>query len=616
MILASRVRAALTPLVLLSLAGSCAASDLSAAPPRPARAARSQPVRYTVSIPRPEDQYVHVTMAIPAASGKTVDVAMPAWTPGSYKIRDFGRHVYDLRAEDMAGNPLEVTRLDKQTWRVAHNRGGFRLHYRVFADDASVRTSEVRDRHAHLLGSSVFLYLRDDTQRRATVEVQPPPGWPVHTALPSSGPNVFHARDYDHLVDSPIQLGASQVRKFTVDGKALEYVFTAPNGSNADVGRLAQDAEKIVGAFGRMMQGLPFDRYLFLVRATPRGGGGLEHHDSTSMMVRQDAFDSPRAYQRAAHLAAHEFFHLWNVKRIHDQVLGPFDYARENYTRLLWFHEGFTETMEAQATLRAGLDNPNRYLTNLAKTYNAYLRAPGRDRIPVSQFSFEAWIEQYQPARNAPNVAVSYYRKGDLVGVCLDLEIRLRSARHDGSGSLAGVFRRLMESHGSTGRGITADDIESAATAEAGEDMGWFFDRFVDGTQPLPILSLLDQVGVDTIEDPQESAPYTGLQLSGARVRNVRPDSPATAAGIMRGDEILAVGDRRVGDDDAESRLAAGAAGEPVRLLVDRQRRILELTLEPGPSPDKTFVFQLRSTKKLDPAVLAVRDSWLEVYAK
>lgn len=552
-------------------------------------------------------------MVVPGARRKTIDLAMPAWTPGSYLIRDFARHVYDLKAETLQGQAIPVTRIDKQTWRVEHDRQGFRVRYRVFADEVSVRTSHVGDRQAHLLGTSIFLYLVDDPGREAEVRIELPPGtedWQVHTALPSTGPRSFHARDYDELVDSPLQLGPAQVETFQVDGISIDYVLTAVNGTNADSKRLADDAQKIVEAFSQMMGGLPFERYSFLVRAVPRGGGGLEHHNSTSMLVRQDAFDSDRAYQRAAHLAAHEFFHLWNVKRIHDVVLGPFDYRRESYTRLLWFHEGFTETMEAQAALRAGLETPRSYLENLADTWNRYLRSPGRNRIPVSQFSFEAWIEQYQPAANAPNVAVSYYRKGDLLGVALDLEIRLRAHARGASGSLAGVFRRLMESHAARGLGITGEDIANAASAEAGESMDWFFANHVDGTDEIPLLDALERIGVQAIADPEDE-PFTGLWLAGATVRNVVPDSPADSAGFMRGDTVLTVGDRTVSDGTVDARIADHGVGDPVTITVDRNGRVVRLELQVSKSPHPRYVFQLAHDGEVDPKIRAVRDAWL-----
>ena len=271
--------------------------------------------------------------------------------------------------------------------------------------------------------------------------------------------------------------------------------------------------------------------------------------------------------------------------------------------------------MQAQAGLRAGLEGPDRYLANLADTYNAYMRSPGRNRIPIAQFSFVAWIEQYQPARNAPNVAVSYYRKGDLIGVCLDLEIRLRSHEKGTPGSLVGVFRRLMASHGSVGRGIREADIVGAASAEAGEDMAWFFQRYVNGTEALPLTTLLEQVGVQVIEDPEPAPPYTGLELSGTRVRNVEPGSPAAAAGLMRGDELLAVNDRRIGPSDVAGALARDTA-KPHRVLVDRHRRVMTLELKPTVSPHRTLSFQRRRDPKVDAKAREVRDGWLLVYGE
>jgi predicted metalloprotease with PDZ domain len=619
-------------LVLVAALTACALPRRAQARPPAAKA----PVHYHVEIPAPHQQYVHVAMEVAAPGGGSSRVAMPAWTPGSYLIRDFARHVYDLRAETTkGGRALAVARLDKQTWRVEHGGRPFTVRYRVFAAEASVRTSHVDDLHASLIGASLFLYVVDELGRPATVDVTLPPGWSAHTALAAAGDAPagsarFSAPDYDALVDAPIELGTPKVQRFTQGGTTFEYVLTGAEGTAIDVERLAADAGRVAAAQGELMGGFPFERYVFLMRVSPHGGGGLEHASSTSMMMRRADFDDDGGYARAARLAAHELFHAWNVKRIHDRALGPFDYAKETHSRLLWLHEGCTETMEAQSLLRAGLVTPAAHVRNLGERWTDYVEQPGRNHDPISAISFEAWIKAYKPAHNHANVAVSYYEKGDLIGVALDLELRLRAAAHGREGSLAGLLRRLMKSHGATGRGIDEVDVIAAADAEAGEDMAWFFARYVDGTEELPLPEILVRAGIEV----RATAPWldaegrplaeltraqrsqrihSGLQLSeDARVRNVEPGSPADAAGLMHDDEIVAVDGLEARTRAAVlARLADHDPGAEVTLALFRSGRLVERTVTLAESPARTYELELRPRAELTPLQLRVRDAWL-----
>lgn len=600
-----------------------------------ARKARPQ-LEYRVELPQPHRQYVHITLRVGSPGSRALDLAMPAWTPGSYLVRDYAKHVYDVRATTDSGRPLPVTRRDKQTWRVEHGGRDFVVQYRVFAAEASVRASHVDDRHASLIGASLYMYPVGHRDRASTLKVVLPEGWSAHTALPpataraSDGEAWFAVADYDTLVDSPIELGTPAMRQFVVDETHYDYVVTGAEGTAIDIDRLARDAEAVVAAQAELMGGLPLSRYVFLLRVSPRGGGGLEHHASTSMMMRRSAFDQERGYRSAARLAGHEHFHLWNVKRLHDRVLGPFDYRGENHSRLLWFHEGFTETMEAQGLLHAGLLTPREYLDDLGTRWTRYLKKPGRDRVSIAQVSFDAWIRAYQPQQNHANVSISYYEKGEYIGIALDLELRLRSASHGHAGSLPGLFRRLMASHGADDRGLTMDDIVAAASAEAGEPMQWFFDAYVEGTKPLPLPQILARAGIDvsttapwlddqgqekkTLTDNERRARvYSGLSIgSGGSVRNVVPGSPADAAGLMRGDEVLAIGGRRADDTAiARTRLSDHDPGHAIVIAVFRDGRLIERTLTLQQSPHRTVRFSIDPKADIEPSVAAVRDGWL-----
>lgn len=569
---------------------------------RPASAKAAAPVHYRVDLRASASQYVHVEARIPSRSDRT-KLALPAWTPGSYRIRDFGKHVFGFSAESLAGKPLEVEALDKQTWEVRNGGKPFVARYRVYAATPSVRTSMLDDTHASINGASMFVFEPGKLGRPHRVEVSAPDGWSIHTALPSRD-GVFVAEDYDTLVDSPIEVGTPSVDTFELGGTAFEYVLSSPDDLQLDRARLVEDAKAVSGAFSEMMGGFPMKRYVFLMSVGDVGGGGLEHADSTMMMMRRTAFDKEAGYDAAARLTAHEFFHLWNVKRIHDAALGPFDYQHENYSRLLWFHEGFTETMESLAMRRSGLWTTKEYLDHIASSVTSFERKPGRNAMPLSEISFRAWTHAYQPENNHRNETISYYEKGDMLGVALDLKIRIASG---GKGSLPGVFRLLMKRFGSAGTGITAADIAKAASDEADVDLSEFFARHVDGVQPVPLVPLLEEAGIvvksrpvwsrpdgTDVADPASKRAWAGLKLQGTKVRNVVPGGPAEAGAVMRDDEIIAVQGRRV-ESEAAVRAALGRVGPGGRatLTTFRGSRLVELELELQDNPHRIVTFEL-----------------------
>ncbi|HEY5283781.1 MAG TPA: hypothetical protein VIM14_13400, partial [Polyangia bacterium] len=351
------------------------------------------PIRYRVAMPEPQSHEFHVTMEIPALPERdSLEVVFPAWAPGSYLVRDFSRHLYDLTARDGASQQaIPCERIDKLRWRLRSEGRAVTLRYRIFAFETSVRTSFLDDGHAFLNGTSLFFLVDDESARPCVIALDPPAGWRISTALPAlrGQRNAFRADNYDELVDSPIEVGTHALFAFRVDGTRFEVALQGH--TNADLARLLAELRAISKATGEIFGGFPFDRYLFIVHAqTTRGG--LEHACSSTLDIVGLSFEDEKGYQSFAELAAHELFHAWNVKRIHDRALGPFDYTQENYTRLLWFHEGFTEHMQSLILLRAGLLSVERYLKDLAEDWTRYLARPGRNVTPLSELSFEAWI--------------------------------------------------------------------------------------------------------------------------------------------------------------------------------------------------------------------------------
>jgi len=589
----------------------------------------AEPIRYQVAMASPGRHEFQVTMRVPALPDRAhVELVFPAWAPGSYMIRDFVRHVYGLRIADERGRPLDSERLDKQRWRVASAGAAFVVTYRVFAFEASVRTSFLDDSHGYWNGTSLFFAVDGEAQRPHDVVIDAPAGWHVSTALPRTPAGAYHAASYDELVDSPVEVGKHARLGFRVGRTGFEVALYGR--TNADPRRLVAILRQVVQATAQIFGGFPFPRYVFIIHALPVGSGGLEHHASVTMDITGLSFDEEKGYVRFADLAAHEFFHAWNVKRLHDPVLGPFDYTRENYTRMLWFHEGFTDYLANVIILRAGVLDEKGFWRWIADDWPRYATRPGRLETPLDELSFEAWIKLYKPAENHFNNAVSYYEKGLWVGMALDLELR-RATR--GRRGLPELFRWLWDRAERREAIVTEADVRAAARAVGGKSFDGFFERHIHGTAELPLPALWRQAGLDVTlappwsEQSGESDPvrrararsWSGATIEGrasgsaerAFVKNVLPGSPAEKAGLTYGDEIIALGEDRVNAATFAKRLGDHPAGTAVTVTYFRRDLLRQTRLVVGTSPERKLLLQPAGEASSD--AVAIRNGWLGV---
>jgi predicted metalloprotease with PDZ domain len=464
-----------------------------------------EPIRYTLTFPAPETHYVEVDASLPTGGRPQVDLFQPVWTPGSYKVRDYPRHVEALRAESAGGNPLPIEKVRKNRWRLT-TWGAPRVHlmYRVYGRELTVRTNFVDRDFALLNGAATFLTLADPGVRPHEVAVVLPARWrEAHTALPTSpqgGPHLFHAADYDTLVDSPIYCGTPAVYPFEVDGVPHALVNEGEDGVwNGP--RSAADVERLVRAAARLWGELPYRRFLFLNLLTG-ASGGLEHKDSTVLMSSRWKTRRRESYLEWLGLAAHEHFHAWNVKRLRPAELGPFDYDEENYTKSLWVAEGITSYYDDLLVHRAGLSSRDEYLRDFSKTVRTAQRTPGRRVQTLEAASFDTWIKYYQPDENTPNSAISYYTKGAVVAFLLDVRIRQATG---GGKSLDDVLRLAWQRFAGE-RGFTAAEIEALASEVAGEDLAPFFDRALRSTEELDFTPALRWYGLRFVEEPAPAA--------------------------------------------------------------------------------------------------------------
>ena len=585
---------------------------------------------YTLQIPHPEARRIDVEIAVESRGEEALDLRIPVWTPGSYLVREHQRHVDSLGARDGEGRALAVEKVDKNTWRVRTGSNAVvKVAYRLHCFELTVRTNHVDATHAFLNPSATCAFVVGREHEPCTVRLELQPGWRAWVALPQTG-GVYTAQDYDELADSPFELGTEgshQSHAFTAQGVQHELVVWGRG--DFDARRVVPDIIRIIDAEAAIFGGLPYrDQYLFILHLNDRGRGGLEHRRSCALLVPRFSFVQKLAYEDFLLLVAHEFFHLWNVKRLRPAAFTPYDWGRENHTRLLWAMEGLTSFYEVMALLRAGLVTPQRFLELWAERMTSLQRTPGRLRTSLAQASFDAWIKHYRPDESTANTTVSYYLKGSVVGFLLDLELRRRSG---GARSLDDLVRALFEQHGQA-PGLPEDGVERAAIELLGGEQGLheWFQRAIHSTAELDFEGALAGVGLRAAllpakasddkgtaepvpEIPGPPSPlrsWIGAQLrdrSGAlEVTSVAEGSPAQLAGVAAGDEIIAVDGFRA---ELKGRLQRAQPGQTVRLAMFRMDELVELTLQPvlAPRDTVTLVPHTEATS----AQLELRERWL-----
>jgi predicted metalloprotease with PDZ domain len=548
-------------------------------------------------MPRPHSHLLEVEATFPAAPGE-LDAALPVWTPGSYLVREFSRHVQELTAHGPDGAPLPVRRVDKRTWRVPAGGQAVTLRYRVYCNELTVRTSHLDGTHAYFNGACVFLYTEATRGLEHHVRVDAPEGWRTFCAL-GQREESFVAPNYDTLVDSPFEVGPHTPLTFTAAGVPHEVVVWGDTVQDAE--RLCADLQRICEAQARLYGGLPegMARYLFLLYLTDKGRGGLEHQSSTALLFPRAGLSTSRGWEDLLTLASHEYFHLWNIKRVKPRALVPFDYSQENYTSLLWAFEGATAYYDNLFVRRAGLMSEQRYVTRLGEALTTLHSVPGRRVQTLADASLLAWVKHYRPDEHSPNSAISYYVKGEVVSALLDLT--LRQATGDARG-LDDVMRLLWQRHGD-GSGVPEDGVEAAAREVAGVDLTPFFDRALRSTEELDY-SIFTHVGLEVCFRPRESTSdkggtppprgkaadkprgWLGLTTKGsATVATVLDGSPAQEAGLYVEDDVVALDGWKVDGAGLVSRCEDKRPGETVRVTVFRRDRLLEIPVVLGQKP-------------------------------
>jgi predicted metalloprotease with PDZ domain len=570
---------------------------------------------YTVMLADAVHHRVHVSMTYDPETGGR-EIQLPVWN-ATYQVRDFARNVIDIRASSQASEHLALKQIDKSTWEFVPLRGWVTIDYDIILDEGGPFGAEFNGHHAFFNLAEVLTYPTAGRDLPITLRFdQVPLNWKLATALPSlavppvqpgapSG-DVLHAENYDRLVDSPCELGEFGETDFEQGGAKYRVVIDA-NSADYDAPKLVDALKKITSTETAWMNDRPFNSYLFIYHF-PRGfaGGGMEHANSTAIDHSARELQDLRSLESTS---AHEFFHLWNVKRIRPQSLEPIDYSRENYTRALWFSEGFTNTVADLTLLKAGLLKPEDFFQHLSEAISVLQSRPAHLTQSAEESSLDAWLEKY-PNYRAPERSISYYNKGELLGVLLDLEIRQDS---NGRYSLRDLFQAMNRDYAKQGKFFPdSEGVRSEAEKLTGTDLRSFFEQYVSGTQELPYERLFATVGLmlekesHVIADPGFSA---SRNFSGPLIIDEVYGEQAQSAGLHEGDEIMAIDGEQIGRN-FERTIANLKPGAKVRITVFSQgtHKDVELTLG-----ERSFTgYVLKESQQATATQLARRRAWLQ----
>lgn len=564
-------------------------------------------IQYQVNLADPSGHRFHILLTVPQPNPAGQTLSLPAWIPGSYLIRDFARQIETIQAYDDSGL-ITINKTDSNTWQCAPAQGSLHIEYTVYAWDLSVRGAHFDETHAFFNGTSLFLCVTDQADKPCLLDLKKPVSfgtdWKVYTSLPlhqdteEYGFGLYQAPNYDALIDYPVEIGTPQVTRFNAYGAEHEFVITGVV-PGLDLNRIAFDAHKIcatqIELFEPETRQAPFldsaQKYTFLTMVTGDGYGGLEHRASTALMINRK--DLPTidnkpgdGYANFLGLVSHEYFHTWNVKRIKPAVFAPYDLNQPNFTELLWVFEGFTSYYDDMMLLRSAVIDEKRYFELLARNFDHVLRGQGRFKQSIAASSFDAWTRYYKQDENSPNALVSYYTKGALFAMALDLELRWQT---DNAKGLDDVMRFMWDQYGrgfyqGQSQGIAENSMPDIIEQATGVDLSEFIQCYAYGTEDIPFHDIFARVGISLNQTTPD--PFPGLDIrfkndtGGIRILTAYENGVAHKAGLSAGDLIIAIdGLRSSNEDELKNLLAAYQAGQTITIHVFRRDELRQFKL-------------------------------------
>jgi predicted metalloprotease with PDZ domain len=542
-------------------------------------AMQASKLTYHLSMPQPNSHYFAVKIDVQENTAAVQEFKLPVWTPGSYLVREFSKNLNQVRAIDAQGKELAVKKKAKNAWEVQCNgAASYTVFYEVYAFELSVRTPFLDNTHGFVAGAGVFMYTEETRNQLGVIKIYPHASFKkVSTALAPAdfksepGCQSFVFKDYDQLVDSPIEIGNQQEFSFMAAG--VRHRVAMYGEANYNIADLQRDMAKVVESATAVFGSNPNQDYLFIVHNVTDGQGGLEHLNSCVLSVSRWSYTGSN-YLGFINLVAHEYFHLWNVKRIRPIELGPFNYDQECYTSLLWVMEGITSYYDELLLLRAGFYTKTEFLSKLQSQINYVEGSPGSRVQPVAHASFDAWIKAYRPNENSSNTTMTYYSRGAVIGAVLDAYLIQRSK---GKQSLDGFMQLLYQKYAlDLKRGFSETEFQQELANYCGEDMHAFFTQYVNGTAIIPYQQYFEPMGLKVTDQTSTLTNFGAALEPGEvlKVRTVRSGSAAEDAGISVGDEILACDGYRIDKSGLENKYNNLLPGVSMELLLSRDGKL------------------------------------------
>ena len=573
-------------------------------------AQESPRIRYHIGWDQPNLRFYDVTVTIEKPDNPVTQLRIPNWRPGRYMIQNFAQNVVEFRAENESGKPLQFAKIDKDTWEIATgNTQQLVAKYRFYANELDAGNTYLDDTEAYINPATILMYLPGKELLPVALSVQIPQDWAIATALDFDETlRAYPAENYHELADNPLIISAT-MDKLVFSHQNVRYDVAIVGNANYNAERMRDDLKKMVAEQVKIFGEAPFKRYVFLYHFVDyRMGHGVEHKNSTSIVVGPTDFSDESTYSRWLSYTAHEFFHAWNVERIRPEGIFYPDYSQPNYTELMWWFEGVTSYYEGITLTRMGYYPLFRYLGKMTNSITSLENNAGNRITSAAQASFDDWAKAFGAP---PGTSISFYQKGEILGFLLDLEIRKRT---DNQQSLDDVMRLLWKKYGSQQLGVPENGIQTAIEAVAGSSFADFFERYVSGTETPDYGKYLSVAGLEIVEiDGDSSQPDLGVRLSGdereTRIRSVRPDSPAANGGLAIDDILLAVNGQRIHSENYQRIMNRFQPDETIRVAVFRRNQLREFEVQLSPNPAKRWV--IRENPNATPAQKSVLNSWL-----
>jgi len=558
----------------------------------------AQKIEYKIKFENPQTHYAFVEMRISELKTEEVEVVMPVWAPGSYLVREYSKNMENVEVRTDAREAVSFVRTSKNVWKIKVPKDkSFTFMYDLYANELSVRTNFIDASHAYLNPVAAFPFVKGLEDKAGTLTVVPHASWAkIHTALAKKSTDWERSfTNYDEFADSPIEIGNHDVFEFTAAG--IPHTVAVYGGGNYTPEIFTQDFKRVVEEAIKVFGENPCTNYLFIVHNTLNGGGGLEHKNSTTLHAKRNAYQTPEGKIQILSLVAHEYFHLWNVKRLRPEGLGPFDYTKENYTRQLWFSEGITSYYDELLLLRAGYVKTNDFLKSTIGNMETFEKNYGKNVQSLGDASFEAWIKFYRPNENSANSTVSYYGKGATIGLLLDLEIAHRT---NGVKNLDDFMRVLYdEYYKKRDVGFTEANFQEVLNKVAGSSMNDFMSRYVYACETINYAQFFAYAGINLTTE-QLAMNSFGLKTASENgkftITGINRGSSAFLSGLSVGDELLAVNGTRVNNQNDLSFFenSSKSGDKRFKVLYSRDGLVKECTFEVGDFTQMKFTYSIK----------------------